>query len=803
MNLRLLLFLLLFAPQVFSQTFVEGMVRDSAQKRPLAFVSIAVQGFPEATAMSDIDGLFSIQLPNGYPAQLNFSYIGYRSEQLTLESANGKTKLRVELTPSSQQLRTFEFLAGENPAHRIIRETWKRRDQHDPEKLKSYRCQTYNKLVLSGRPDTAFEAKKIEDELKLKSYDSLFSKQHLFMIESSNERLFRKGKVKENVIGSKVSGLQEASVFMLALQFQPFSFYAPLVELNGQKLLNPISRNSEDVYSFVLEDTLFSGRDSVYVIRFQPRKNSTIEGLKGVLYISAPDYAIQNVVAEPASDNSTLRLRVQQQYKKTETGVWFPEQLNTDMIFLTVKLTGYKMYGESRTYVSKPEINPELSSRLFDEAELDVQKGSSEKSQAFWQTVRIEDLTEQEQQTYYQLDSLFRAENMAPKIKAVEALVRGYIPIKWFDLELNRIMRFNNHEGFRLGAGGITNDKVSRHFGIGGYIAYGFKDQVTKYGAESRIYLYPRRELELRMMYQQDVYESGFQTFVNDRKPLLTEQVRQVLVRNMNGEERSEVSLGWRWLKFLRTDLFIRQAHVKTLFDYQYDSLASNTRYTWLEQGASFTYCYKEKFYRNGKLKISLGGKSPVFRLLLTRGSDLSLGGKTDYLRADFRMEYAYQWRRIGKTVMLLSAGMIDGNVPYARLYNGKGNLSGNADLRAVSTNSFETMHMNEILTDRFASLFFQHHLGSFFHVGTYKPLFILVHNMMVGTLGNTNRSAQKIISFSVPEKGYFESGLLINNLVTLNTGGYGLGAYYRYGTYSDPNWKKNISLKLSLSVLF
>lgn len=79
------------------------------------------------------------------------------------------------------------------------------------------------------------------------------------------------------------------------------------------------------MYSFVLEDTpLFSGRDSVYVIRFQPRKNFTIEGLKGVLYISAPDYAIQNVVAEPASDNSTLRLRVKQQYKKTETGVWFP-----------------------------------------------------------------------------------------------------------------------------------------------------------------------------------------------------------------------------------------------------------------------------------------------------------------------------------------------------------------------------------------------------------------------------------------------------------------------------------------------
>ncbi len=801
MKFRLLLLTLFLANFLTAQTNIRGVVRDVDLNRPLAFVSIVVKGFPQATAMTDIDGQFTIALPNDLPAVLHFTYVGYLSTEIRLDSDSDK-KLLVEMKSSAQQIRVFEVKAGENPAHRIIRQTWKRHDEHDPEKLESYRCETYNKLVLSGRPDTSFVAKKEEEKNKVKRYDSLFKEKHLFLIESSNERLFKNGKVKENVIGSRVSGVKEASVFMLALQFQPFSFYAPFIEINGQQLLNPISKNSEAVYSFSLEDTLFTGKDSIYVIRFQPKKNATIEGLKGLLYISAPDYAIQNVIAEPASKSNTLQLRVQQQYTRLANGTWFPEQLNTDMIFLTVNLTGYKMFGESRTYISKAEINPKLSSKLFDEVELEVSKNSSDKTEAYWETVRIEDLSEREQRTYYFLDSISRADNLAPKFKAIEAYVRGYIPIRWFDLEINRILRFNNHEGLRLGAGGITNDKLSRYFGIGGFMAYGLKDKQTKYGAEGRFYLYPRRELELRLMYSNDVWEAGTPQFVNDRRPQRTETIRQVLVRNMDWEERSEVNIGWRWLKYLRTDLQLRETHSTPKYEYQFSDLPMYSRFSWLEQSVSFTYCYKEKFFRNGKLKISLGGKSPTFRFMITNAKDLSYGGKLNYQRADLRMDYSFQWRRIGKTWLQCSGGMVNGQVPYSRLFNGKGNLSGNADLRAASMNCFETMLMNQFTSDRFAALFIQHDLGSFFHIGQFKPSFMLVQNTMFGSLGKTNALNQNYVSVIAPSKGYFESGILLNNLVTYNTGGYGLGTFYRYGVYADKDWKKNITLKISLSIL-
>jgi hypothetical protein len=801
MLLRFLFFMLLVS-ELCAQSKIQGFVLDSLQKRPLAFVSISVEGYPNASTMSDIDGQFTLDLPNGFPATIQCSSLGFKKEVRQFNEAPN-SKLRIEMRPSSLLLREFEVRAGENPAHRIIRQTWQNRKIHDPENYDSYSCNTYNKLVLTGRKDTTFAAKNEEDIRKAFSVDSFLQQQHIFLIESSNERLFRKGKVKENVLASRVSGMKEASIFMLALQFQPFGFYAPLVELNGKKLLNPISKNSEDVYSFVLEDTLFQGRDSIYVIRFKPRKNSTFEGLKGVMYVSAPDYAIQNIIASPNEESSSMQMTVQQQYKRDENGFWFPEQLNTDIVFLNIQLTGQKTFGESRTYIQNVKINPELSSKLFDEVELDVLKGASKKDSLFWKNVRIEELGEREKRTYFFLDSLSKAENIERKLKSFEALTRGYIPIRWFDLDINRILRFNNYEGFRLGAGGITNDQLSKHFGIGGYFAYGFKDRASKFGLESRFYLNPKNELELRTLYSNDVWESGASIFENDSKQQRVEQIRQVLVSRMDSEERTEAQLSWRSFKYLKTNVFVRQSHVLPQYTYGYSDLPVNSRFSWLETGFSLTYCYKERFYRNGKLKLPLGSNSPTFRFQYTHGKDLNWGGKTQYNKALFRIDYGYKWRRIGKTTCQLVSGIVNGAVPYARLFNGKGNLTENADLRAVSMNSFETMMMNEFASDAFVSGFFQHDFGSFFKIKNFSPRFVIVQNMLFGKISASNILNQREITFKQANKGYFESGMQINNLYVLNSAGYGIGGYYHWGNYVSSDWKKNIALKLSLSLSF
>ena len=48
-------------------------------------------------------------------------------------------------------------------------------------------------------------------------------------------------------------------------------------------------------------------------------------------------------------------------------------------------------------------------------------------------------------------------------------------------------------------------------------------------------------------------------------------------------------------------------------------------------------------------------------------------------------------------------------------------------------------------------------------------------------------------------EKGYYESGLVINNIVRYSYLSLGAGAFYRYGPYSFEKSSDNLTIKLSL----
>jgi hypothetical protein len=56
-------------------------------------------------------------------------------------------------------------------------------------------------------------------------------------------------------------------------------------------------------------------------------------------------------------------------------------------------------------------------------------------------------------------------------------------------------------------------------------------------------------------------------------------------------------------------------------------------------------------------------------------------------------------------------------------------------------------------------------------------------------------------------EKGFWESGLELTNLIKLNSGfqvqGWGIGVFYRYGPYALPDSRDNLRFTLSLTAGF
>ena len=50
-------------------------------------------------------------------------------------------------------------------------------------------------------------------------------------------------------------------------------------------------------------------------------------------------------------------------------------------------------------------------------------------------------------------------------------------------------------------------------------------------------------------------------------------------------------------------------------------------------------------------------------------------------------------------------------------------------------------------------------------------------------------------------DKGFFEGGFIINNLITSNVSGIGIGVFYRYGAYANSDWKMNLVPKITATI--
>ena len=67
------------------------------------------------------------------------------------------------------------------------------------------------------------------------------------------------------------------------------------------------------------------------------------------------------------------------------------------------------------------------------------------------------------------------------KAEFLNYIGNGYFPSKYVNFDLRYLIKYNQHEGFRTGLGGVTNDAFSNGFRLEGYTVYGFLDHRFKY----------------------------------------------------------------------------------------------------------------------------------------------------------------------------------------------------------------------------------------------------------------------------------------------------------------------------------
>ncbi len=798
------LLLIIISPLIiFGQSkAIKGKVVDSKNGHPLAFVNIQInEGRYGGT--SDIDGVFELQ-SNELIKSLKFSYVGYEPKEINIEGS--QKNLKVELKRLAVELMEVLVYPEENPAHRIINNVIEHRKDNDPENLKSFSYTSYDKMIFTVDVDSLTQMDTSYLSSSEKDLVEFFGEKDIFIMETVSERKFlHPDRNYENVIATKVSGFKDPIFIFLISQIQSTSFYDEMIRIANMNYVNPISRGSTKKYFFQIEDTTYSGvNDTVFIISFRPMINTNFDGLKGVLMINTNGWAIQNVRAEPASIGGGFNIRVQQLYEHINGEKWFPVQLNTDVIFQNIAANAdsnsYYLVGIGKSYIRDIELNPEIVRRQLGVLGVDVEPKATSRDNEFWTGYRIDSLSKRDLRTYEFMDSVGREAQFDRIAKSFETIMKGSIPWKIFDIHLHRILRYNPYEGLYLGLGASTNDKLSRFISLGGYWGYGFGDQRAKYGGNIDLTLYRQRNLKLRLAYFYDVTESGGVRFFDDRRGLLQpDNFRQFLIKRENITESYNAGLSFRALRHFN---WFAGLNVNTKYaykDYDYGITGNGVgifmnefKFTELIVGTRFAF--REKIIQTPRASISLGTDYPVFWVQYTHGFNNILDGEFEYDRVDVKVEKSFYTKYLGETSVQLKAGYIDGNLPYCNLYNGNGSFR---TFTIFAENSFATMRMNEFLSNRYAAIYFSHNFGNLLiRTEKFEPEFVVLTNAAIGDLNNPEYHFNT--NFKTMEHGYYESGLLINNLLNLRIYNVGIGGFYRWGPYSYKKSFENMAFKIS-----
>ena len=405
--------------------------------------------------------------------------------------------------------------------------------------------------------------------------------------------------------------------------------------------------------------------------------------------------------------------------------------------------------------------------------------------------------------TYHVIDSLGSAVHLDRKMKLLGALLTGRLPIGPVDLLLNRLMAYNGYEGFRLGAGLATNDRITRYGSLGGYFAYGFKDRQWKYGGDLTIKPFYGRDFHLKASYSNDLSETGGVAFNGQSQGFSTESSRLFFADRMDRTERFAGEVMTRVGSSLKLWIGTERALRVNDIGYQYrEQLGEGiTRYRndFLTGAITFhlRWAFREKLARLPDRELALGSKYPVLYVHAMRAMKGLWEGEWDTWRLDAMVEKTFRIRLVGNLSVRVLGGVADANAPMAFLYNLRGTSSAKFPLSV--DNTFQTMLPNEFLADRYVEIHLRHSFGKLLVKSKYfNPQPALLSSAAFGDISHPENHSG--LTFTSLRQGYFESGVVIDNLLKSGLSSLGAGVFYRYGPYALEKTGDNIMFKFTIA---
>ena len=632
---------------------------------PIPFANVFVRELGSGTT-ADENGYYYLQFTVGGEYQLAISSLGYQTLDQTIVIQDDDLQKSFFLETSYLELEEVTVRASKrDPAYAIIQEAIDHKKQYLTS-INSYKTKVYikaveevNKRKRQTTPNNeGFNINDIESNIELSEAErnnkELMGKLNLVEILLTLNYQYPKN-YKEERTAYKKSG-DQSGLFIPKFGETDFNFYRNIVRLTGiaeAPIISPLSNTSILSYKFKLIESKAEGNQLVHKIKVIPRKsgNSTVNGF---IYINDGLWNINRVDFELTKSGLKFfdAFNLKQNYEQLEDSIWY---VNRQEFTYETKVGRFQTFRGSTTLKYNDfQYNYQFPDKFFNNEVVVTTREAYERDSTYWNEVRPEALTVEQQKVIFLRDSIDAIVNSKEYQDSITAAFNEvtFLEIFWEGVgwrnnekksevyvgSLPSLIDFSVVGSFRAGPFGsyfrrFDNGQMMR---LVGRVSYGFNNEDVT-GFLNGWYRYnPHKLADLRVSFGRRFQSvNSFDAFLNQLS--ISNYIQNdeyeidhrieifnglYLRTNFTFNDRTSIEeyLGQTQLEDWIASSGLNNNEV-LIFD-PYQALISDTR---------IEFTPKQKFMTEPNRKIILGSDYPTFTLRHRRGWENIIGSDVNF----------------------------------------------------------------------------------------------------------------------------------------------------------------------------
>ena len=373
-------------------------------------------------------------------------------------------------------------------------------------------------------------------------------------------------------------------------------------------------------------------------------------------------------------------------------------------------------------------------------------------------------------------------------------LQQGFVTLAFTDVMWRKLIAYNDFEGFKFGIGFRTNQKFSQRFQLAAETDYGLWTSRFNFNYALSYLAGNRKNIRFSLHHAERFLPSGVVGLESQAISFLSEgDIRSFYVSRMDFTKALEAETEIQPSKNLSLEFKYSWQRVDPAYDYFFESQNSRTfdQFSYHELSAKIGYRWNHpKKWQSFKLPEA---DQIIFKFTLGTMPFLNNKGFGKLEVNIVKNLFSGRW---SNWYLESTAGLVSEKIPAHKMFNLPGTWS---RIGFFAPGTFSTMRPNEFTASKFVSFGLNHQLKDPLVIaGFLQPRAGFSVQTVFGTMARPEDHHG--IQLLPPDKGFFEAGIYLHELINIEMMKLGASIHFRLGAYRRPGQHENVAFKIQIS---